>query len=146
MHFAKVSVLGWAGGDSRSVNNWLLEAPSRLLGAFLAPLGCLLGGPHGASWGLLGASSGFSGQSEGDFLQSQAVIGRLGCVEARLEATWGPIEAILEGSRASRTILRSQSLLGPPWGRLGVLLSRRERLWRRLPTLLGRLGALLEAS
>ena len=61
--------------------------------------------------------------------------------------SWGPLGASCGPLGAEGLDFRlAFPPLGLPWGRLGVRLSRRGRLWRRLPTLLSRLGALLEAS
>eukprot|EP00959_Pyramimonas_sp_CCMP1952_P149281 3123469-Pyramimonas_sp.AAC.1 len=82
-------------------------------------VGGTLGGRLLAFWGPLGASSGFSRQSEGDVLQYEAVIGSLGCVEARLEGAWGHAEAIQKPPRGLlQTVLMHR---GHCWAILGPL-------------------------
>ena len=77
----------------------------------------------GTSWvPLRGASEGPLGAS---VLQSEAFIGRFGCVEARLEATCGQIEAIRK----------------PPGGLLEAVLTHRGHSWAILKPLGRLLGA-----
>ena len=105
-----------------------VEKPLENLGSNIEASVDVVEGCVGASWGLCAGR-------DGGFLEPLSDL---------LGASWGLGWA--SGGEGLDVRLAPPMLGGTSWGRLRAVLSRRGRLWRRLPTLFGRLGAHLEAS